>query len=156
MSVWRRTVAGLALLAATGAVAHDAPPSPEAGKLYAEARALANGDPVLLAEVEAAQAEVSRGVLDGKAVATRRMIPGGADWSVPMSRRTGEPLTIAVRRVGAAPVTLRVVDAAGAQLCADTTGGATLTCRIAPGGGAVAVRIGNPGAAPAEAMLITN
>ncbi|MCP3731975.1 hypothetical protein M9978_16235 [Sphingomonas sp. MG17] len=53
-------------------------------------------------------------------------------------------------------MTLRVVDAAGAQLCADTTAGATLTCRIAPGSGAIAVKVANPGAAPAEAMLITN
>jgi hypothetical protein len=154
---WVRALAGgLALLAATGAGAHDAPPSPQAEKLYAEARELAKGDPVILAEIEAAQAEVSRGVLDGKAVAMRQMIPGGASWSVPLARRAGEPLTIAVRRVGAMPVTLRVVDAAGAQLCADTTAGATLTCRIAPGSGAIAVKVANPGAASAEAMLITN
>lgn len=117
---------------------------------------MANGDPVILAEIEAAQAEVSRGVLDGKALAMRRMIPGGANWSVPLARRPGEPLTIAVRRVGPGAVSLRVVDAAGAQLCIDASDSATLTCRIAPGSGALAVKIANPGAAPTEAMLITN
>lgn len=152
----RALIGALALLTASAAAAHVAPPSPQAAKLYAEARALAQGDPAILAEVEAAEAEGTRGVLDGKAVAMRQTIPGGASWSVPMARRAAEPLTIAVRRVGGAPVTLRVIDAAGAVLCSDTTQGATLTCRVAAGAGAIAVKVANGGVEPAEAMLITN
>lgn len=152
----RALIGALALLSASAADAHVAPPSPQAAKLYAEARELAQGDPAILAEVEAAESEATRGVLDGKAVAIRQTIPGGASWSVPMARRAAEPLTIAVRRVSGAPVTLRVVDGAGALLCSDTTQGATLTCRVAPGSGAIAVKVANGGAAPAEAMLITN
>jgi hypothetical protein len=156
MRMVRVLVGAVALLFAGGAGAHDAPPSPQAEKLYAEARAMAKGDPGVLAEIEAAQAEVSRGVLDGKAVAMRQTIPGGASWSVPLARRAGEPLTIAVRRVGAGAVTLRVLDASGAALCSDAADSAMLTCRIAPGSGAIVAKVANSGVGATEAMLITN
>ncbi len=154
-------VAMLAILGAltlTGAAtARQAAPATSASEMLAEARELAAGEPDLIAEIEAAQAAASKGVLDNKtAIAVRRTIPGGASWSTAMARRAGEPLVIAVRRIGDAPVTLRVADAAGTQLCEDATVGAMLTCRIAPGAGALSVRVSNPGAGPAEAMLLTN
>ena len=152
----RAVAAWVALAVASGAAAQAVSPGITGAELLAEARGLAAGDPAMLAEIDAAQAEAAKGVLDGRALAMRRTIPGGASWSGPLARRAGGPLAIAVRRVGAAAVTFRVVDARGVQLCADTTAGATLTCRIAPGSGGVAVKIANPGDVPAEAMLITN
>jgi hypothetical protein len=152
-----RLLAGaLALCAATAGVAQEATQPVTAAEIFAEARKLAGKDKALLAEIARAQAENTKGVLGNAPVAVRQVIPGGKSWALAMTRRPGEPLTIAVRRIGAAPVTLHVADAQGQPLCADTTPSATLSCRIAPGEGAVAVRVTNPGTAATEAMVVTN
>lgn len=127
-----------------------------ATQMLDEARRLANGDPRLLAEIDAAQADTARGVLGSGPTSVRRMVPAGASWSLPFARRPGEPLTIAVRRIGDTPVSLAIVDSNGKQLCADISGGPTLACRIPPGSGTLTARVANGGSDANEVLLLMN
>ncbi len=148
-------LAALAMAAIPAAQAEE--PRPVTGAdMRAEARALAAGNPALLAEITTADAEAGRGVLGSGPTSTRQTVPGGGNWALALTRRPGEPLTVALRRIGPAPVTLAVVDDDGRQLCADTTRGALLTCRIAPGTGKLIARVANPGAAETDVLLLTN
>ncbi len=155
MSPLRFLLAALALTITSTARAEE--PRPVIGaQMRAEARVLAANNPALLAEVAAADAEAERGVLGSGPTSIRQTVPGGSNWSLALARRPGEPLTVALRRIGPAPVTLTIVDATGNQLCADTTRAALLTCRIAPGTGKLTARIANPGTAGTEILLLTN
>lgn len=147
--------AGLVVVAAPLAAQHA--PRPVTGaEMRAEARAIAAGDPKLLAEVEAAQAEATRGILGNGPTSIRQSVPAGGTWSLPLTRSADAAATIAVRRIGTAPVALTVMDAAGRQLCADSSGGTLLTCRIAPGDGPLIARVANTGTAAADILLLMN
>jgi len=151
----RRLLPLLALVAALPVQAQDARPV-TGNEMRAEARTMAAGDPALLAAIDAAEAEGTRGVLGSGPVSIRHRVPGGASWSLPLTRRAGEPTSIAVRRIGGDAVALTILDASGKSLCADDSGGAVLQCRIAPGTGRLVARIENRGSAQSELLLITN
>lgn len=132
-------------------------PHPVTGaQMRAEARALAGTDPGLLAEVAAAEAEAARGVLGAGPSSIRQTVPAGATWSLPIARSADATATIAVRRIGASPVALTILDAAGRQLCTDSSGGALLTCRIAAGVGPLVARVANRGTAATDVLLLMN
>lgn len=132
-------------------------PRPVTGsEMRAEARALAAGDPRLLAEVAEAEAEAARGVLGAGPSSIRQTVPAGATWALPITRNSDAAATIAVRRIGAAPVALTILDAAGRPLCTDNSGSALLSCRIAAGGGPLVARIANRGADATEVLLLMN
>ena len=124
--------------------------------MRAEARSLAAGDPRLLAEVAAAEAEAARGVLGSGPSSIRQTVPAGATWALPITRSSDAAATIAVRRIGAAPVALTVLDATGRPLCTDNSGSALLTCRIAGGGGPLVARVANRGADATDVLLLMN
>ncbi|WP_197421946.1 hypothetical protein, partial [Sphingomonas sp. CCH9-H8] len=98
----------------------DRPHAVTGAEMRAEARTLAAGDPRLLAEVAAAEAEAARGVLGAGPSSIRQTVPAGATWSLPITRSADAAATIAVRRIGAAPIALTVLDAAGRPLCTDS------------------------------------
>ncbi|MBX3593706.1 hypothetical protein [Sphingomonas sp.] len=150
-----RSFAALALIAAP-ALAQEAPRAVTAAEMRAEARVLAAGDAVLLAEIEDLEAAANRGVLGSGPTSVRQAVPGGRSWSLPLVRRAEEPLTIAVRRIGPGQVTLAVVDEGGRQLCADAGDDAVLTCRVAPGAGKLVARVANPGATATDILLLAN
>jgi hypothetical protein len=132
-------------------------PRPVTGsEMRAEARTLAAGDPRLLAEVEAAEAEASRGVLGSGPSSIRQTVPAGATWALPITRSADAAATIAVRRIGLSPVALTILDATGRQLCTDASGGALLTCRIPAGGGALVARVANRGSDATDVLLLMN
>ncbi|MEG3182002.1 hypothetical protein [Sphingomonas sp. LT1P40] len=150
-----RLLAALALVASPAAGAEE--PRPVTGaEMRAEARAMAAGNPALLDEIAAADADAARGVLGNGPTSIRQTVPGGGNWAIALTRRPGEPLMVALRRIGPAPVTLAVVDGEGRQVCADTSRAALLSCRIAPGSGKLIARISNPGAAKTDVLLMTN
>jgi hypothetical protein len=134
----------------------DRPHAVTGSEMRAEARALAGSDPRLLAEVEEAEAEAARGVLGAGPSSIRQTVPAGATWSLPITRSADAAATIAVRRIGASPVALTIFDAAGRQLCTDSSGGALLTCRIAAGGGPLVARVANRGADATDVLLLMN
>ncbi|MCR5870596.1 MULTISPECIES: hypothetical protein [unclassified Sphingomonas] len=154
--------AALRLIALALAVAalpvrgEDRPHAVTGAEMRAEARALAAGDPRLLAEVEAADAEAERGVLGAGPSSIRQTVPAGATWSLPITRSADAAATIAVRRIGASPVALTILDSAGRQLCTDSSTGALLTCRIPAGGGPLVARVANRGAAATDVLLVMN
>ncbi|MCA1198703.1 hypothetical protein K9B35_12055 [Sphingomonas sp. R647] len=147
----------IALTVAALPVRGEDRPRPVTGsEMRAEARTLAGSDPRLLAEVEAAEAEASRGVLGAGPISIRHTVPGGASWSLPISRNADAAATIAVRRIGISPVALTILDSAGRQLCSDTSGGAVLACRIPAGGGPLIARVANRGTDATDVLLVTN
>ncbi|WP_422056176.1 hypothetical protein [Sphingomonas sp.] len=132
-------------------------PRPITGnEMRAEARSLAAGDPQLLAEVAEAEAEAARGVLGAGPSSIRQTVPAGATWSLPIARSADAAATVAIRRIGAAPVALTILDTAGRQLCVDNSGSALLTCRIAAGGGPLVVRVANRGGDATDVLLLFN
>lgn len=154
-SAFQIVAIGLAFVAAP--IAAQESPRPVTGaEMRAEARSMAAGDSKLLAEVEAAEAEATRGILGNGPTSIRQSVPAGGIWSLPLTRRADAAATIAVRRIGTAPVALTIVDATGRRLCTDASGGALLTCRIAPGSGALVARVANTGDAAADILLLTN
>ena len=156
MRVALRLIA-IALTATALPVRGEDRPRPVTGsEMRAEARTLAGSDSRLLAEVAAAEAEASRGVLGAGPISIRHTVPGGASWSLPISRTADAAATIAVRRIGVSPVALTVLDAVGRQLCSDTSGGAVLACRIPAGGGPLIARVANRGTDATDVLLITN
>ncbi len=143
-------------LAALPVRGQDRPYAVTGTEMRAEARALAGADPALLAEVEAAEAEAARGVLGAGPSSIRQTVPAGATWSLAIARSADAAATIAVRRIGTAPVALTILDSAGRQLCADTSGGALLACRIPAGGGPLIARVANRGSDPTDVLLLMN
>lgn len=134
----------------------DRPHAVTGSEMRAEARTLAAGDPRLLAEVEAAEAEASRGVLGAGPSSIRQTVPAGAIWSLPIARSADAAATIAVRRIGVSPVALTILDSTGRQLCSDTSGGALLACRIPAGGGPLLARVANRGSDATDVLLLMN
>ncbi len=155
-----RTALRLAALALTLAAlpvrGEDRPHAVTGAEMRAEARALAGTDPALLAEVDEAEAEAERGVLGAGPSSIRQTVPAGATWSLPITRRADAAATIAVRRIGASPVALTILDSTGRQLCTDSSTGALLTCRIPAGGGPLVARVANRGAAATDVLLLMN
>ena len=132
-------------------------PRPVTGaEMRSKARAMAQGDPRLRAEIASAEAEASRGILGNGPTSIRQRVPAGSTWSLPLSRSGQAAATIAIRRIGTAPVALTVVDGAGRQLCADAGDRALLACRIAPGGGPIVARVANTGTDAADVLLLMN
>ncbi|WP_066661136.1 MULTISPECIES: hypothetical protein [unclassified Sphingomonas] len=109
-------------------------PKPVTGAdLFAEASRLAAGDADLMAEIEAARAEASKGV--PCMCHTLRMVqyvPGKTTWTVRTSFRGGEPKVIGMRRDSATPLALKIFDENGSLMCQDMSGNVTLYCRINP------------------------
>jgi hypothetical protein len=104
-----------------------------AGDLFAEARQFAAGDTAILAEIEAAQAEASRGALGaGGAIALSQYVPGQSTWTVRFAARGGEPLVIAAQRDTATSVDLKIFDENGNLVCQDMAHNVTMYCRINP------------------------
>jgi hypothetical protein len=126
------------------------------GDLFAEAKSFANGDADILAAVEAAQAETSRGVVGG-AIQTVQYVPGATTWTVRFSARGGEPLVVGARRDSATPVDLKVFDENGNLVCQDMSHNVTLYCRVNPiWTGAFSVQAINHGGAGTGIALVTN
>lgn len=100
--------------------------------LFAEARELAKGDPGLIAAIEAAQAEASRGCACGGALRREQFVPANTTWTVHIRWRGGEPFVVGARRDTAVPVALRVLDENGGLMCQDRSGNVTLYCRANP------------------------
>jgi hypothetical protein len=147
----------IALTLAAVPVRGEERPRPVTGaEMRAEARALAAGDPHLLAEVEAAEAEAARGVLGAGPSSIRQTVPAGGTWALPIARTADAPATIAVRRIGTSPVALTILDTAGRSLCTDSSASALLTCRIPAGGGPLVARIANRGATATDVLLLMN
>lgn len=127
-----------------------------AADLFAEAKSLANGDADILAAVEAAQAETSKGVVGG-AIRTVQYVPGQTTWTVRFTARGGEPLVVGARRDSATPVDLKVFDENGNLVCQDMSHNVTLYCRVNPiWTGAFSVQAINHGAGGTGMALLTN
>lgn len=156
MRVALRLIALALTVAALPVRGEDRPHSVTGAEMRAEARALTQGDPKLLAEVEAAEAEAARGVLGAGPISIRHRVPGGATWSLPIARAADAAATIAVRRIGAGPVALTIFDTTGRQLCSDSSGGAVLACRIPAGGGSLVARVANRGGDATDILLLMN
>lgn len=134
----------------------DRPHAVTGAEMRAEARTLAGSDPALLAEVAAAEAEAERGVLGSGPSSIRQTVPAGATWSLPITRSADAVATIALRRIGASPVALTILDSAGRQLCTDSGAGALLTCRIPAGGGPLVARVANRDTDATDVLLLMN
>ncbi|MCR5871081.1 MULTISPECIES: hypothetical protein [unclassified Sphingomonas] len=127
-----------------------------AADLFAEAKTLAAGDADIVAAVEEAQAEASRGVVGG-AIRTVQYVPGNTVWTVRFAARGGEPLVVGVRRDSATPVGLKIFDENGNLVCQDMSGNVTLYCRVNPiWTGPFSVQTINYGAYGTGAALVTN
>lgn len=124
--------------------------------LFTEAKTFAAGDQDLLASVEAAQAETSKGVVGG-AIRTVQYVPGNTTWTVRFSARGGEPLVVGARRDSATPVDLKVFDENGNLVCQDMSHNVTLYCRVNPiWTGAFSVQSINHGDDGTGVALVTN
>ena len=124
--------------------------------LFAEAKQLAAGDQDVLAAVEAAQAEASRGVVGG-AIRTVQFVPGQTTWTVRFAARGGEPLVVGARRDSATPVDLKVFDENGNLVCQDMSHNVTLYCRVNPiWTGSFSVQAINHGDTGTGVALVTN
>lgn len=124
--------------------------------LFAEAKQFAAGDADILAAVEAAQAETSKGVVSG-AIRTVQYVPGQTTWTVRFAARGGEPLVVGVRRDSAVPVDLKIVDENGNLVCQDMSHNVTLYCRVNPiWTGPFAVQAINHGDSGTGLALVTN
>lgn len=129
-----------------------------AADLFAEAGRLAAGDPDLLAEIEASQAEQTRGVAcPCNSIRTARFVPAKTTWTLRVTRRGGEPFVVGARRDSAVPVVLRVLDENGGLMCQDRSGNVTLYCRVNPiWTGTVSVQTVNYGEQGTGVALVSN
>lgn len=117
-----------------------------ASDLFGEAKQLANGDPDLLAQIEASQAEASRGVACCTGIRTVQFVPASTTWTVRFFARGGEAFVVGARRDTAVRVVLRVFDENGGLMCEDRSGNVTLYCRSKlPWSGPVAIQLINFG-----------
>ena len=124
--------------------------------LFAEAKTLAGGDADIVAAVEAAQAETSKGVVGG-AIRTVQYVPGSTTWTVRFAARGGEPLVVGVRRDSATPLGLKIFDENGNLVCQDMSGNVTLYCRVNPiWTGPFSVQAINYGGYGTGVALVTN
>jgi hypothetical protein len=124
--------------------------------LFAEAKTLAGGDADIVAAVEAAQAETSKGVVGG-AIRTVQYVPGNTTWTVRFAARGGEPLVVGLRRDSATPLALKIFDENGNLVCQDMSGNVTLYCRVNPiWTGPFSVRAINYGGYGTGVALVTN
>ena len=132
----------------------------DAQGLYDEAVALARGDAPLVAEIESARSEASRGVICAPgcgALRTVHQLPAGDKWTVRLNARGGEPLIVGVRREGKTGMDLKVYDEFGNLVCQDLSQRATLYCRVNPiWSGPFSAVVANHGARIVAVAMVTN
>lgn len=129
---------------------------PAGSSLFAEARQFAAGDAQLLAEIDAAQAEASRGCACG-AISITQYVPGGMTWTVRFAARGGDPLVIGARRDSATPVDLKIYDENGNLVCQDMSHNVTMYCRVNPiWSGPFSAQAINHGEAGTGIAMVTN
>ena len=134
----------------------DAGALPSGDALFAEARDLAAGDPDILAEIDMAQGEGSKGVVGG-AIGTTQYVPGQTVWTVRFNARGGEPLVIGTKRGSYAEVDLKVFDENGNLVCQDLSHDVVLACQVNPiWTGAFKVQVINHGNSGSAMALVTN
>lgn len=127
-----------------------------AAELFAEARQMADGDADIIAAIEEAQAEASRGV-PIPAFRTVQYVPEKTTWTVRFNARGGEPLVVGARRDTAVPVDMKVYDENGHLVCQDVSRNVTMYCRIEPiWTGVFSVRLTNHGEQGTGLALVTN
>jgi hypothetical protein len=127
-----------------------------AADLFAEAKQLANGDADVLAAIESAQAEASRGVVGG-AISTVQYVPAQTVWTVRFAARGGEPLVVAARRDSATPVDMKLYDENGNLVCQDMSHNVTMYCRVNPiWTGPFSLQLSNHGGSGTGMALVTN
>ncbi|MEG3182382.1 hypothetical protein [Sphingomonas sp. LT1P40] len=127
-----------------------------AASLYDEAVALANGDQDLLAAIEAARAEASRGIII-HAVRMVQYVPRATTWTLRFAARGGEPLVVGARRDAATPVDMKIYDENGNLVCQDMSHNATLYCRVNPiWTGEFAAQLINHGTIGTTMAVVTN
>ena len=134
-------------------------PDASAQDLFAEAARLAAGDVALLAEVEAARAEQSKGVLCGPRcpIRTVHFVPAGTSWRVGFAAPGGESFVVGVRRDAATGMDLKVYDENDNLICRDLSQNPTLYCRVTPiWTGRISVVVMNHGARGARVAMVTN
>lgn len=137
----------------------DVTPKPVTGAdLFDEAARLAGGDADLMAEIEAARAEASKGIAcrcDSLRVV--QYVPGKTTWTVRTSFRGGEPKVVGMRRDSATPLGLKIFDENGSLVCQDMSGNVTLYCRVNPlWTGAFTIQAVNYGERGTGVALVTN
>ncbi|MDK2769063.1 MAG: hypothetical protein KYX69_15245 [Sphingomonas sp.] len=161
MIVAARMIASIPV--ASGVASGEATPQPgsdpSAQDLFAEAAQFAAGDAALLAEVETARAEQSKGVLCGPRcpIRTIHSVPAGTSWRVSFSARGGESFVVGVRRDAATGMDLKVYDENANLICHDLSQNPTLYCRVTPiWTGPVSVVVTNHGARGAGVAMVTN
>ena len=145
-----------------------APPTPDAAGhpaeftpegLYAEAEAMARGDPQVLTQIRVARSS-GRGVLTsafGKGlVRTVRQVGARAIYAFNVQARAGELLRIGAIGDTTISMVMRLRDTSGRLLCNDG-GDYAPVCSITPLlAAALRVEIENKGAAPTQAVILSN
>ncbi len=145
-----------------------APPAPDAGGrpaeftpegLYAEAEAMAQGDPQVLTQIRVARSS-GRGVLTsafGKGlVRTVRQVGARAVYAFNVQARAGELLRIGAIGDTTISMVMRLRDTSGRLLCNDG-GDYAPVCSITPLlAAALRVEIENKGGAPTQAVILSN
>lgn len=159
----RAMIVAARMIASTPVASGGAVPQPgpdaSAQDLFAEAAQFAAGDAALLAEVEAARAEQSKGVLCGPRcpIRTVHFVPAGTSWRVGFSARSGESFVVGVRRDAATGMDLKVYDENAHLICRDLSQNPTLYCRVTPiWTGPISVVVMNHGARGVRVAMVTN
>jgi hypothetical protein len=159
----RAMIVAARMIASTPAASSEAASQPGsdpgAQDLFTEAAQLAEGNAGLLAEVEAARAEQSKGVLCGPRcpIRTIHFVPAGTSWRVSFGARGGESFVVGVRRDAATGMDLKVYDENANLICRDLSQNPTLYCRITPiWTGPVSVVVMNHGARGVRVAMVTN
>ena len=127
--------------------------------LYGEAEAMAKGDPQVLAQIRIARSS-GRGVLTsafGKGlVRTVRQVGARAVYAFNVQARAGELLRIGAIGDASISMVMRLRDTSGRLLCNDG-GDYAPVCSITPLlAAALRVEIENKGAAPTQAVILSN
>ncbi len=135
---------------------------PTAQQLFTEAATLAAGDVDLLADIEMARAEQSKGAGcagsgAGCALSTVYFLQAGLSWKVRIAARGGVPLIIGVRRAEKTSMELRIFDENGNLVCQDLSQKQTLYCRVSPiWSGPFDIAVQNSGDADTRVVMVTN
>jgi hypothetical protein len=129
--------------------------------LYAEAKALAKGDPGLTMQIQVAQSTGSRGVMTsifGKGLVRRVLdVDGRNAYRFNLTAKGGEPLRIgAIGDIGTS-MYIRLSDASGRQICLDDNADYAPVCAVTPrASGNYRVDIGNKSAAKSRTVVLSN
>jgi hypothetical protein len=138
---------------AAGAAAAD----PAWQAMLDSAEALAAGDTGLLALIADARAEGARGVASGPVYELASVPPAGETVVAELAFKGSAPAEVYVESAPGTDIDLRVTDASGTLVCADTHASHVAYCAWTPAtDGVFTVTILNPGSAPADYALMTN